>query len=75
MNDDLVECRYCYELIQRWATRCKHCHANLGGPEPPRVGGHGTVGGDSSVIIGGEGNQVGDIYFTLSRPNTTSPWV
>ena len=66
MNDDLVECPYCFELIQRRATRCKHCHANLAGPEAPRVGGHGTVGGNFGVTIGGEGNQVGDIHFTLA---------
>jgi len=66
MADDLVECPYCCEPIQRRATRCRHCQASLAGPEPPRVGGHGTVGGDYGITIGGEGNQIGDIHFTLA---------
>ena len=73
MNDELVECPYCFELIQRRATRCKHCHGNLAGSEPPRVGGHGTVGGNFGVTIGGEGNQVGDIHFTLADLDGVDP--
>jgi hypothetical protein len=41
MDDALVECPYCFELIQRRATRCKHCHADLAGREPSRVENHG----------------------------------
>jgi tetratricopeptide (TPR) repeat protein len=73
MTDDLVECPYCFELIQRRATRCKHCRANLTRPEPPQVGGHGTVGGDFGVTIGGENNQVGDIHLTLADLDGVDP--
>jgi tetratricopeptide (TPR) repeat protein len=73
MNDDLVECPYCCELIQRRATRCKHCQANLAGQEPSRVAGHGTVGGDYGITIGGEGNQIGDIHFTLADLDGVDP--
>jgi hypothetical protein len=73
MDDALVECPYCFELIQRRATRCKHCHADLAGREPSRVEDHGTVGGDFAVTVGGENNQVGDIHFTLADLDGVDP--